>query len=236
MPQGAQMWNHPVADNCICQLACAVAYSQPYWSFELFAKGNEMYSINRQLGDSLCIYKDLAIYSPKVPVIRDSERQLELLQDFVTASFITVPAPNAGVARRRGATTSKIKAALTTRIDMVLGIAALNGHEDLVLGALGCGVFGNSPENVAEICYEKLEGPYRGRFARVVFAVLDRERGPNFVAFKNRFSSLMEERLVDNNADSMLNKEANWIDTWFSPEESGLSEIGVGKFFEMNWK
>ena len=57
----------------------------------------------------------------------------------------------------------------------VLQVAAAHGHRRLVLGAWGCGVFGNEPAVVAETFRDALrENRY---FDHVVFAVLDRQRG-----------------------------------------------------------
>jgi uncharacterized protein (TIGR02452 family) len=56
----------------------------------------------------------------------------------------------------------------------VLAIAAAHGHAAPVLGAWGCGVFKNDPVEVADLFAAALRGPFRGAFATVVFAVLDR--------------------------------------------------------------
>jgi len=55
----------------------------------------------------------------------------------------------------------------------VLAIAAAHGYPDLVLGAWGCGAFGNDPHRTAASFREALAGPFAGRFARVVFAITD---------------------------------------------------------------
>jgi uncharacterized protein (TIGR02452 family) len=43
----------------------------------------------------------------------------------------------------------------------------------LVLGAWGCGVFGNDPREIATLFHAALSGPYQGAFADVVFAITD---------------------------------------------------------------
>lgn len=55
----------------------------------------------------------------------------------------------------------------------------------LVLGAFGCGVFGNDPKFVAET-WRDLLIRYGGYFDKVVFAVLD-NKGDNIKAFKDTF-------------------------------------------------
>lgn len=159
---------------------------------QLCLQDNPMYGINERSRDNTCIYTSHMIYSPAVPVIRDSENQTELLDEWVSASFITAPAPNAGVARRRGAGQSQIESALVERINMILSISVLRNHKTLVLGAFGCGVFGNDPNMVSRIFLNALEGPFKGRFSRVVFAVLDPEAGSNYMAYRSTFSHLLE--------------------------------------------
>ncbi len=62
------------------------------------------------------------------------------------------------------------------RMEKVLSIAVIHGYQALVLGAWGCGVFANDPQDVAGGFAEHLTG--NGRFAaafqHVVFAVWDR--------------------------------------------------------------
>lgn len=69
--------------------------------------------------------------------------------------------------------------ALAVRAERVLETAAAHGYPRLVLGAWGCGVFHNEPEQVAG-AFRALLGP-GGRFSRtfehVVFGILDRTTG-----------------------------------------------------------
>ncbi|CAM5555897.1 TIGR02452 family protein [Streptomyces avidinii] len=49
----------------------------------------------------------------------------------------------------------------------------MHGYRRLVLGAWGCGVFRNDPEQVAEAFRGLLAGRFAGAFDRVVFGILD---------------------------------------------------------------
>lgn len=132
--------------------------------------GNPMYELHNRVRNPL--YTDSAIYSPDVPVFRDDDGTL--LETPYHCAFITCPAVNAGVALERDRRSGPaIRAAMTTRIDKVLRIAAAQGHDMLVLGAWGCGVFRNDPQQIAELFHTALTGPFQGVFAIVVFAVLD---------------------------------------------------------------
>ncbi|MFF9194170.1 TIGR02452 family protein [Streptomyces sp. NPDC014779] len=122
-------------------------------------------------------YTDRVIHSPGVPVFRDDRGRL--LDEPFTVGFLTSPAPNAGVIRRRTpALGPRVPAALASRAERVLETAVAHGYRRLVLGAWGCGVFGNDPAEVAGAFRALLTGD--GRFARhfdeIVFGILDRTR------------------------------------------------------------
>jgi uncharacterized protein (TIGR02452 family) len=98
-------------------------------------------------------------------------------------SFRLPPPPNrAAVARSQPRHLPELPAILARRAGRVLAVAAAHGHRRLVLGAWGCGVFGNEPATVAAALASALRaGPW---FDLVVFAVLDRRPGaPTAAAF-----------------------------------------------------
>lgn len=119
------------------------------------------------------MYSDWVIYSPDVPVFRDDEGAL--LDEPWPCSFLTCAAVNARAVleheggRRRDA----IAEAMRRRVARVLAVAAAHGHDTLVLGAWGCGVFGNDPSLVAGLFHAALDVDFRGAFDRVTFAVVD---------------------------------------------------------------
>ncbi len=61
------------------------------------------------------------------------------------------------------------------RAERILGVAAANNHHHVILGAWGCGVFGNQPEDIARVFLDLLNGPFKGEFLHVVFAVPGKE-------------------------------------------------------------
>ncbi|MDX3065493.1 MULTISPECIES: TIGR02452 family protein [Streptomyces] len=120
-------------------------------------------------------YTDRVIHSPGVPVFRDDRGRL--LDTPYTAGFLTSPAPNAGVIRRREPEHAHgIPAALASRAERVLEVAAVRGYRRLVLGAWGCGVFQNDPAEVAGAFRALLAdgGRFAGHFEQIVFGILDR--------------------------------------------------------------
>jgi uncharacterized protein (TIGR02452 family) len=128
-----------------------------------------MYDHHRARKDPM--YTTWVIYSPDVPVFRLDDGQL--LDEPYLCSFLTSPAVNAGALHHRDRREDEIRRVMHERVERVLAVAAHHGHEALVLGAWGCGVFRNDAAEVAELFRIALDGPFRGAFTQVVFAVMD---------------------------------------------------------------
>jgi uncharacterized protein (TIGR02452 family) len=146
----------------------------------------DYYEANRRTKSAL--YTDHMIYSPRVPVFRDDDDCL--IEEPWSVAMITAPAVNAGAVRaNEPGSVQQIAETMSRRIASVLGLAAHHGHDALVLGAWGCGVFANDPHEVAELFANHLlgEGRFARAFSEVVFAVFDR-KGKTISAFAERFA------------------------------------------------
>lgn len=88
--------------------------------------------------------------------------------------ILTSPAPNATALRQNtpGAVAG-LDAVLAERAGRILALALERGAHTLVLGAWGCGVFGNDLAVVLRVFRRWLEGDLKGRFGRVVWAMND---------------------------------------------------------------
>ena len=151
-------------------------------------KASEMYIYNNTHISR--VESDYMLISPNVCVFRDEK--YDLLENPVVMGVITLPAPN-----RYGAALladdELIEETFVRRIRIMLAAAVKYGYKNLVLGAWGCGAFGNLPEDVAA-CFRRVlvdEG-LCSFFDEVVFAIHGGENSRNFVAFQNAFSSLPE--------------------------------------------
>lgn len=165
----------------------------------LFAclNGHDYYQHHRELGGGF--YTDYAIYSPDVPVWRGDDEGW-LLETW-PLSFITMAAPNYRAHGFDPSTKPKLLAGFDERIRKVLLIALAHSHDSIVLGAWGCGAFGNEPQDVAPIFANHLNGEFSGAFKKVVFSILDRSKEHQFITpfeeifqpntgKKNAFSSI----------------------------------------------
>lgn len=147
----------------------------------------EFYEHHRR--ETSLLYTDRIIVSPDVPVFRDDDGTL--LAEPYPVTFLTAAAPNrSAVERNQPAAVRDVVPTLVRRAARVLDVAAAHGSRRLVLGAWGCGVFGNDADEVASAFAQALAGP--PRFERVTFAILDHRPGrPVLGAFESRLQTLV---------------------------------------------
>lgn len=120
-------------------------------------------------------YTDGIIYSPKVPFFRDE--YLLLLEEPFLLSLITAPAPNVSSLTKLGTLDKELQEAVfIIRATKVLQVAAKHGHKNIILGAWGCGAFGNDPEIVTQAFNHALRAV--PLFSHVCFAVYDTREPP----------------------------------------------------------
>lgn len=140
--------------------------------------GNKMYDFHRSAGDPF--YSDYVIYSPDVPIIRGDDGKL--LTDPYVCSILTSPAVYASRVREfQPNRLPEIATAMKSRILKVLAIAAEHRHDALVLGAWGCGAFGNDGTLIAEIFRDCLYESFESVFKCVVFAIADWSEDRRFI-------------------------------------------------------
>lgn len=129
----------------------------------------EMYDYNNKLKEPCD--SDYMLLSPDVYVFRTYTGQL---LDFpYWTSVVTVPAPNkCGAASK--VPQEVLDDVMLERLRKMLYLAARKGYRNLVLGAWGCGAFGNDTRRVAEYYHELFFGIDRFDefFDNVIFAIL----------------------------------------------------------------
>jgi uncharacterized protein (TIGR02452 family) len=67
------------------------------------------------------------------------------------------------------------------RILKVLSIGVKHGHDSIVLGAWGCGAFGNDGHEIAALFRKALEQNFKGAYRQVIFAIVDWSRERRFI-------------------------------------------------------
>ena len=139
------------------------------------------YAENRRRNLNCHLYRHRGLVAPKVRFERDGYHSY--------ADVIVVAAPNLRRAREeyRVADDAAI-AAMKNRIRLVLGIADTLGHETLILGAFGCGVFGWNASKVAELFRAELaSGTHIAK--KVVFAIPSSRFDDNLARFEHAFAA-----------------------------------------------
>ena len=152
-------------------------------------KASKMYLYNNtHLGR---VESDYMLISPNVCVFRDEK--YHLLKEPVVLGVVTIAAPN-----RYGAalvaSEKLVRETMMRRIRIMLRAAIKSGYRNLVLGAWGCGAFGNKPDQVSEYFKEILVTEGYGRyFDEICFAIYGTEDGKNFRTFKDCFGQELME-------------------------------------------
>lgn len=125
---------------------------------------------------------DWAILSPQVPVFRTDDGTA--LESPWLLSFISCAAPFAPkIGQPRSADL------LRHRIHRILAIARAYGYTALVLGAWGCGAYGNDPYRTALDFRQALENEFAAAFSVIIFAITDWSPERKFLKpFKEVFS------------------------------------------------
>jgi uncharacterized protein (TIGR02452 family) len=141
---------------------------------------NEMYRVGQ--ADLNPLYTDYIGYSPNVPFFTDDTGVL--IEPF-TVSVITAAAPNARETVHPTLNRA-LRGTLKNRLRKVIQVAIAHENTVLILGAFGCGVFGNDSRMVAMIERELLVGEgLRFHFDFVLNPITrDRKGNGNFVNFK----------------------------------------------------
>ena len=135
------------------------------------------YKINHK-NKNKCLYTNRALYSPNVRFTKECKD--------VFCDVITCAAPNKTAAQKYyNVSDEENSEVLKERIEFVLKMAQDNMVDNLILGAYGCGVFGQDPLEVAKIFKEFLSGKYKC-FNKVIFAIPNRLE-MNYRCFKRIF-------------------------------------------------
>ena len=164
-------------EECICRLSTLYASIDSQ-------KAKEYYEYNRANSYTMPTYSDYTIYSPCVQVFRDTNHNL--LSEPYTISAITSPAVN--LHKASNLSQQQIDKVMVNREEYILKVAVNEGVQNIVLGAWGCGVFGNKPLDVANYFkYLLFEKGYIKCFKNVSFAVHDRI-GTNYNTFLKVFN------------------------------------------------
>lgn len=141
--------------------------------YNVLSKFSTYYEQNR-LNTNDALYWNRAVYSPGITI----------LPSVGLVDVLSCAAPNV---RASHASDTKKTKALVSRIKFVLDILEKEECDTVVLGAFGCGVFGNDPKLVAET-FKRQRVLQRG-FSKVIFAIPN-ELSVNHCAFREVYNDI----------------------------------------------
>lgn len=170
-PGGMFIEGSQAQEECLCHESILYNVLRQYQSY---------YDWNEQHRNK-SLYLDRAIYSEDVLFLKK-------MMNPIKADVITCACPNKRAAQKYANVSNEENSkVLDERVHFILDIAAERGVETLILGAFGCGVFGQDPYEVAAVFKKYLEQEYKC-FKKVIFAVPQGMNDFNNLAFTKIFS------------------------------------------------
>lgn len=152
--------------------------------------------LSQQMRGTYHIPQTGVVYTPHLQVFRGNEAdgypfldQPRILSAIAVAAYDLNPGhgPNGRTIDPR---TAAYSTGMKEKIKSFLRAAILEGHDAVVLGALGCGAFRNNPRVVAQLFRDVLEesNEFVGRFRQIQFAVINDHNSngnSNYDAFRD---------------------------------------------------
>lgn len=154
----------------------------------LIEQEDKFYNENRKATNK-GLYTNRRLFSPKITFFDDNRKPVG------EASVITCAAPNYRAASRNGIHSNVCNNEVWKRVSAVLNSAAHFECGTLILGAFGCGVFGNDPKIVSDAFLTLLQTDYKNVFEKVIFAIPGKN-GINYATFESTFRPLIEKEVL----------------------------------------
>lgn len=168
-PGGMFINGSKAQEECLCHES---------FLYNVLSQKQDFYEWNKKHKNK-ALYLDRGLYSPNIRFERGN--LFSCLCDVITCA-----APNKSAAQKyQNVSDEENTKVLKSRIKFVLDMAKDNNIDTLILGAYGCGVFGQDAREVANIFKEYL-GTTHICFDKVVFAI-PKGRDGNLDAFKEVF-------------------------------------------------
>jgi uncharacterized protein (TIGR02452 family) len=109
--------------------------------------------------------------------------------DVVTVAAVNLN-PNAHYDENRDYEIANYNDVMLDKIRLILHLAVENGCENIILGAWGCGVFKNDPEDVSKMFSDVISNQFMHSFKNIIFAVINdhNSAGDNYKTFDKHFN------------------------------------------------
>lgn len=174
----------------------AIAYCSNLYKLQTDKQVYKYYNLNRD--NNSCVYLDNMILS-EVVFFRDEKFNILDISDssdggFPKVSIVTAPAVNLKRAKRQGEKIAKPNDIMENRMRKILKLMAHSGKTNIVLGAFGCGAYGNDNRVICKIWHKLLiEENLQANFESITFAILNTQRVDNKTEYDNVFGKYKEK-------------------------------------------
>ena len=158
-PGGGYLFGAKAQEECLCR--CSLLYPALLTQKDFYLKHWLLYTP---------YYHNKMIYSTHVPIIRNEEYQL-IEPEF--ASFLTVAAVNRYSAKCLLQSDEKIEKVMKARMRDIISVLLEQKPEAIVLGAWGCGAFGNDRHMVLNYFETLIQEYVPIDEIKVVFAICE---------------------------------------------------------------
>lgn len=176
-PGGGFLQGSRAQEECLCQSSYLYNVLREFPSYYEWN--------NKHLNKAM--YENRAIFSPYIMFEQGDDKEY--------CSVITCAAPNLTPNKKYGygITAEENSKILESRIKFVLDIAAREKVDTLILGAFGCGVFGQDATEVITL-FNKYLMDERKNFKRVIYAIPNSMHGDNYQKAVKIFKELEKKK------------------------------------------
>lgn len=176
-PGGCFLQGSRAQEECLCQSSYLYNVLREFPSYYEWN--------NKHLNKAM--YENRAIFSPYIIFEQGDDKEY--------CSVITCAAPNLTPSKKYGygITAEENSKILESRIKFVLDIAAREKVDTLILGAFGCGVFGQDATEVITL-FNKYLMDERKNFKRVIYAIPNSKHGDNYQKAVKVFKELEKKK------------------------------------------
>ncbi len=135
---------------------------------ELFRRTNYFTSLNKKFVE-YPLAENEVVFTPNILILKDEN--YKYLPAFKSIDCLAVAAIRHPKLNDNNKYNKKDEELMRKKIESIYEIGILYGHETIILGAFGCGVFRNPPHEVASI-FKEMNEKYKRYYKNIVFAII----------------------------------------------------------------
>lgn len=165
----------------------AIAYCSNLYKLQTEKQVYKYYTLNRD--NNSCVFLNNMILSEVIFFRDENFNILDSVNGFPKVTVVTAPAVNLKRAKNQGENISRPNDIMEDRMRKILNLMIHSGKTNIVLGAFGCGAYGNDNKIICSIWHKLLiKENLQANFDSITFAILNTQRLDNKSEYDNIFS------------------------------------------------